>query len=80
VTCLTCLTRQTAPTRLIPQELQINVVTHLIEFGYPERFVQDQVGHAFASTTAIYTSVSNDFKNQALKAALRRVYAPQEES
>jgi integrase/recombinase XerC len=60
--------------------LRHSYVTHLIEFGYPERFVQDQVGHAFASTTAIYTSVSNDFKNQALKAALRRVYAPQEES
>jgi site-specific recombinase XerD len=55
-------------------------VTHLIEFGYPERFVQDQVGHSYASTTALYTSVSNDFKNQALKAALRRVYGPKEQS
>lgn len=55
-------------------------VKHLIEFGYPERIVQDQVGHAFASTTAIYTSVSNDFKNQALKAALRRVYGSEEQS
>jgi site-specific recombinase XerD len=54
-------------------------VTHLIEFGYPERFVQDQVGHAFASTTAIYTSVSDDYKNQALRAALKRVYAPEKE-
>ena len=49
-------------------------MTHLVEFGYPERFVQ--VGHAFASTTAIYTSVSNDFKNKTLQAALKRVYAP----
>jgi hypothetical protein len=31
-------------------------ITHLIEFGYPERFAQDQVGHAYASTTAIYTN------------------------
>jgi site-specific recombinase XerD len=59
--------------------LRHSYVTHLIEFGYPERFVQDQVGHAFASTTALYTSVSNDFKNQALKAALQRVYAPEQE-
>jgi site-specific recombinase XerD len=59
--------------------LRHSYVTHLIEFGYPERFVQDQVGHAYASTTAIYTSVSNDFKNQALKAALRRVYVPEME-
>jgi integrase/recombinase XerC len=58
--------------------LRHSYVTHLIEFGYPERFVQDQAGHAFASTTAIYTSVSNDFKNQALKAALTRVYGDKE--
>lgn len=31
-------------------------MTHLVEFDYPERFVQDQVGHAYASTTAIYTN------------------------
>jgi len=57
--------------------LRHSYVTHLVEFGYPERFVQEQVGHAYASTTAIYTSVSNDFKNKTLQAALARVYAPQ---
>ncbi|WP_235835739.1 hypothetical protein [Arthrobacter terricola] len=51
-------------------------MTHLIEFGYPEPFVQEQVGHSYASTTAIYTSVSNDFKNKALQSALKRVYTP----
>jgi site-specific recombinase XerD len=56
--------------------LRHSYVTHLIEFGYPERFVQEQVGHAFASTTAIYTNVSNDFKNKTLRAALSRVYQP----
>ena len=60
--------------------LRHSYVTHLIEFGYPERFVQDQVGHAFASTTALYTSVSDDFKNQALRAGLRRVYEPEKEN
>lgn len=54
--------------------LRHSYVTHLVEFGYPERFVQEQVGHAYASTTAIYTSVSNDFKNKTLQAALHRVY------
>jgi integrase/recombinase XerC len=58
--------------------LRHSYVTHLIEFGYPERFVQEQVGHAYASTTAIYTSVSNDFKTKTLQAALRRVYHPTE--
>jgi integrase/recombinase XerC len=59
--------------------LRHSYVTHLIEFGYPERFVQEQVGHAFASTTAIYTSVSNDFKNKTLQGALARVYRPGQE-
>ncbi|RJT91651.1 site-specific integrase [Cryobacterium melibiosiphilum] len=56
--------------------LRHSYVTHLIEFGYPERFVQEQVGHSYASTTAIYTSVSNDYKNRILASALGRVYSP----
>lgn len=56
--------------------LRHSYVTHLIEFGYPERFVQEQVGHHFASTTAIYTSVSSDFKSKTIRSALSRVYAP----
>lgn len=40
------------------------------EAGYPERFVSEQVGHSASSTTAIYTSVSDDFKNQILARAL----------
>jgi integrase/recombinase XerC len=30
------------------------------------------VGHCYASTTALYTSVSSDFRNRALRAALDR--------
>ncbi|MCP9276333.1 tyrosine-type recombinase/integrase [Mycolicibacterium arenosum] len=60
--------------------LRHSYVTHLIEFGYPERFVTEQVGHSYASTTAIYTSVSNDFKTRTLQAALRRVYGTTTES
>jgi hypothetical protein len=29
----------------------------MIEFGYPERFAQDQADHSYASTTAIYTRI-----------------------
>lgn len=54
--------------------LRHSYVTHLIEFGYPERFFTEQVGHSYASTTAICTNVSNDFKTKTLKAALARVY------
>lgn len=53
--------------------LRHSYATHLIEFGYSERFVTEQVGHSYASTTAIYTSVSSDFRTKTLKAALSRV-------
>jgi len=51
-------------------------VTHLIEDGFPERFVSEQVGHAYAATTALYTNVSDDFKNRTLAKALGRVFTP----
>jgi integrase/recombinase XerD len=41
------------PSELDLHALRHSYVTHLVEFDYPERFVQDQVGHAYASTTAI---------------------------
>ncbi|MDF2782441.1 MAG: Tyrosine recombinase xerD [Geminicoccaceae bacterium] len=50
--------------------LRHSYVTHLIEFDYPERFVQDQVGHEFAATTAIYTGVGDDYRNKLLVRAL----------
>ncbi|WP_082368839.1 tyrosine-type recombinase/integrase [Arthrobacter sp. ERGS1:01] len=52
--------------------LRHSYVTHLIEYGNADRFVQEQVGHMYASTTAIYTSVSGDFKNRILADAIRR--------
>ncbi|MFV8165249.1 tyrosine-type recombinase/integrase [Mycobacterium sp. 134] len=56
---------------LDPHCLRHSYVTHLIEFGYPARFVQEQVGHSFSATTEIYTGVSNEFRNKILGAALR---------
>lgn len=61
---------------LVPHCLRHSYITHLIEAGYPEQFVKEQVGHRTASATAIYTSVSNDFKQRVLKQALARVYDP----
>jgi hypothetical protein len=43
----------------------------MIEFGYPERFAQDQAGHSYASTTAIYTGVPGEVRNRLLGRALR---------
>jgi site-specific recombinase XerD len=50
--------------------LRHSYVTHLVEFDYPERFVQEQAGHSYASTTAIYTGVSDDYRNRLLRRAL----------
>jgi site-specific recombinase XerD len=49
--------------------LRHSYVTHLVEFDYPERFVQEQVGHAYASTTALYTGVSDTYRNSLLTRA-----------
>ncbi|WP_328527036.1 tyrosine-type recombinase/integrase [Kribbella sp. NBC_00359] len=60
----------------LPVELDLHClrdsyVTHLIEFDYPERFVQEQVGHQYASTTAIYSGVSDEYRNRLVQRALR---------
>jgi site-specific recombinase XerD len=60
----------------LPEELDLHClrhsyVTHLIEFDYPERFVQEQVGHQYASTTAIYSGVSDEYRNRLVQRALR---------
>ncbi|WP_436961268.1 tyrosine-type recombinase/integrase [Streptomyces sp. SudanB182_2057] len=51
--------------------LRHSYITHLTEFGYPARFVQEQVGHSHASTTAIYMGVSNEYRNTLLEASMR---------
>jgi site-specific recombinase XerD len=51
--------------------LRHSSVTHWTEFGYPAQFCQEQVGHSHASTTAIYTGVSNEFRNEMLVASLK---------
>lgn len=61
----------------LPRELDLHslrhsYVTHLTEFDYPERFVQDQVGHAYASTTSIYSHVSDEYRNRLLRDALAK--------
>jgi len=58
------------PGELDLHSLRHSYVTHLVEFDYPERFVQDQVGHSYASTTAIYTGVSDEYRNRLLQHAL----------
>ena len=56
----------------LPEELTLHTlrhsyVTHLIEAGYDPLFIQQQVGHSYSSTTALYTSVSADFKQKTIQ-------------
>ncbi len=67
------------PDELGPHCLRHSYITHLIEAGYDPLFVQQQAGHAYASTTAIYTGVSNDFKNRVLREALDRILGSSQE-
>lgn len=52
------------PPELSLHPLRHSYTTHLLEPGYDPLFVQQQLGHCYASTTALYTSVSSDFKQR----------------
>jgi integrase/recombinase XerC len=58
--------------------LRHSYVSHLIEDGVDPLFVQHQVGHSWASTTAVYTSVGSDHKNRMLRAALTKAFGADE--
>jgi site-specific recombinase XerD len=63
----------------LPDDLELHCLrhsyaTHLAEFGYDPLFVQSQLGHSYASTTAIYTNLSSEFKNKQIEEALHRLY------
>lgn len=62
------------PAELSVHSLRHSYVSHLIEDGVDPLFVQHQVGHSWASTTAVYTSVGSDHKNRMLRAALQRAF------
>ena len=50
--------------------LRRSYATHLLEAGWDAMFVQNQMGHEHASTTAIYTCVSSDYRTRTLRNAL----------
>jgi integrase/recombinase XerC len=62
------------PVELSVHCLRHSYVSHLIEDGVDPLFVQQQVGHSWASTTATYTTIGSDAKNRMLRAALARVF------
>jgi site-specific recombinase XerD len=64
----------------LPAELSVHClrhsyISHLIENGADPLFVQQQAGHSWASTTAVYTTVGQDARNRMLRAALDRAFA-----
>jgi len=61
------------PAALVPHSMRHSYVTHLTEDGVDRRFIQAQVGHECDSSTAVYTHVSDDFMNTALRRALAPV-------
>lgn len=65
------------PKMLVPHSLRHSHVTHLTEDGVDRRFIQCQVGHEADSSTAIYTHVSDDFMNTALRKALAPAFDPE---
>jgi integrase/recombinase XerC len=64
------------PKTLVPHSLRHSYVTHATEDGIDRRFIQVQVGHENDSSTAIYTHVSDDFMNTALRKALAPALGP----
>jgi len=59
---------------LHPHCVRHSYVTHLIEDGFDPLFVQQQVGHRWGSTTALYTGVSGDYRNRVLRHALDEAF------
>lgn len=56
----------------VTAETSRSYTTHLLEAGYDPLFVQQQLGHSYASTTSLYTSVSSDFKQRVIQQMITR--------
>lgn len=63
-------------TVLSPHCLRHSYITHQLEDGADQLFVQAQVGHRWGSSTAGYTKVGSDYLQSALARALRPAWEP----
>jgi hypothetical protein len=73
LTCLSSGNHHLPGTLRFP--VQITRVTHLTEDGVDRQFIKTQVGHESDSSLAIYTHVSSDFMNSALRRALAPAFS-----
>jgi len=62
------------PAELGPHCLRHSYISHLLEDGFDHLFVQEQAGHSWGATTAVYTTIGSDYKNRALRRALDRAF------
>jgi integrase/recombinase XerC len=60
---------------LTPHCLRHSHVSHQVEDGTDPKFLQEQVGHRYASTLGVYTHLSEDFMNTMMRRALDRGFA-----
>lgn len=69
--------RKAATNKSRPSSTLSSTQTSRSQAGEPERLkiMQHQAGHSYASTTAIYTGVSDEFRNRLLTKTLRERYA-----
>jgi integrase len=58
------------PDYLNPHCLRHTYTSTLIEMGWPMALVQEQLGHTHVATTAVYTALSDDFKDRVLYRSL----------
>ncbi|WP_226838551.1 tyrosine-type recombinase/integrase [Brevibacterium aurantiacum] len=57
---------------LSPHCLRHSYATHLAEEGFDPRFIQEQMGHQWGTTTGIYTHVTGNFMNTMMRQALEK--------
>lgn len=60
---------------LSPHCLRYSYITHLLEDGADQLFVQQQAGHRWGASTAGYTKVGSDYLQAALARALQPAWA-----
>lgn len=58
---------------LTPHSLRHSYATGLALQKVDAKFIQEQLGHTYASTTAIYTHLASDFMNSMMRDAIRKV-------